>query len=258
MCWIATTVTAAGVLGLTLATCSLTSPPDGAGSFAPPPTPPRAEGAPPDQELAILPQSTIRLAGKATIGSWDCASRQVGGEIDLAAKPATIQAWFDQWERVARRSELDDPIEIPLQADTEPSVQLRVPVTSLKSGNEGMESDMRAALKAMQHPLIEYRLTAVQAAELVPPEDGEPAFLVRLNTTGELTLAGEQREIDMTVIARRLDDGRFSLLGRKRLKMTDFKINPPSALFGLIRAEDTVEVVFDLVVGAPGDADRTP
>jgi hypothetical protein len=75
---------------------------------------------------------------------------------------------------------------------------------------------------------------------------------------GELTLAGEQREIEMVVVAERLADGRFTLVGSRELKMTDFNITPPSALFGLIKAKDTVEVVFDLMIGEQGRPDCTP
>ncbi|MGH9361260.1 MAG: hypothetical protein ACRD2T_05030, partial [Thermoanaerobaculia bacterium] len=44
----------------------------------------------------------------------------------------------------------------------------------------------------------------------------------------------------------RLGLGRYRITGALELKMTDFGIQPPTALMGLIRAGDGLRVRFDL------------
>jgi hypothetical protein len=46
-----------------------------------------------------------------------------------------------------------------------------------------------------------------------------------------------------------LRDGKYEILGRKELSMLDFHITPPSAFFGLIRADEGLVVNFDLIAG---------
>jgi len=45
-----------------------------------------------------------------------------------------------------------------------------------------------------------------------------------------------------------LDDGRIRVTGKKEIKMTDYDVEPPTGLFGLVRAEDELTVHFDLYV----------
>jgi hypothetical protein len=158
MCWTATTVAATGGLVLALATCSLSNPGGGASVVSPS----SAQEAEAGQDFAILAQSAVRLSGRATIGSWDSVSNQVQGEMLPDVETAAIHAWFDHWAQALRHREMDAPIEVTLPTDASPAVQLRVPVDSLDSGNPAMQRDMLSALKAEQHPLIEYRLLAVR------------------------------------------------------------------------------------------------
>lgn len=193
-----------------------------------------------DSPFVLDPQSTVELTGGATIGSWGCTSERVNGAIAPDADAQAIAAALDRLEQ-------NPELELSIPEDYAFTTHLRVPVESFDCGNRDMEQDMHEALKMAEHPTIEYGLATIDAVTVIDDED-DPSNALRLRTRGELTLAGAQRDIEMDVIARRTDDGRWTLLGRKKLKMTDFDVTPPSALLGLIRARDTVEVVFDLVV----------
>jgi hypothetical protein len=41
---------------------------------------------------------------------------------------------------------------------------------------------------------------------------------------------------------------RFALHARLPLRMTDFRITPPTALFGMVKAKDDLVVQFDLIL----------
>ncbi len=64
---------------------------------------------------------------------------------------------------------------------------------------------------------------------------------------GILKIAGVSKETDVEFEVRELDGGRFDIEGHKSLTMGDFGIESPTAFFGLIRADERLEVHFSLV-----------
>ena len=60
-------------------------------------------------------------------------------------------------------------------------------------------------------------------------------------------MAGTSKEIEVTVNIQETDTGGLVLQGSKALKMSDFGITPPSALFGQIQTDDAITVHFEFV-----------
>ena len=104
-----------------------------------------------------------------------------------------------------------------------------------------MERDLYRTVQADNHPEMTFRLYTY---EFLSPSSGN-AFTVR--TVGALGLAGREQVIRVDARVERLPGGHLRLRGRKALRMTDFGIEPPSAMFGLIQAHDDLAVRFDLV-----------
>ena len=68
----------------------------------------------------------------------------------------------------------------------------------------------------------------------------------KLSTNGNLTLAGVTRQIQMDVNVEETSEG-IRYTGSVPLKMSDFEIRPPTAMFGALRTGDEVTVGFDVV-----------
>jgi hypothetical protein len=68
-----------------------------------------------------------------------------------------------------------------------------------------------------------------------------------LRTVGKLTIAGKTREDTIYTSVKMLPDRRYEIVGEKSISMLDFDIDPPSAFFGLIRANENLIVKFDLL-----------
>lgn len=256
MYWMVTAGVTTMITLVTVGTCSLGAPEvQDFDAVAVPET--SDDSAPaPKERLVLQQQSTVELSGDATVGAWDCVSDQVRGKIAPDADVNAIQAVFDRVQRSIEADEYPSDRSITMPDDYEFASYVRVTVRSFDCGNAKMERDMFAALKTEEHPTIEYRLTAVDTIEpmrINGEQDEEdatrPMATLRLATRGDLLLAGVTRQIEMDVIVERMNDGQWSILGRKQLNMTDFNVKPPTALFGFIRADKTVEVVFNLVVG---------
>ncbi|HWP81739.1 MAG TPA: YceI family protein [Bacteroidota bacterium] len=118
-----------------------------------------------------------------------------------------------------------------------------IPTTSLESGNSSMNEKMWEALKAEDHPTINYTLTS---AEL----DRVSANVLLFKTVGRLTIAGVTKEIAMTVSGTLSEGGELLLEGSTKLLMTDFGVKPPTMMFGTIRTGDEVTVKFNIVASS--------
>ncbi|MEX0653472.1 MAG: YceI family protein [Phycisphaeraceae bacterium] len=241
----------AGTLTATLSTCVLTGPP------APPVTPPTSDRKPNEQvsqtTLTLAEGSAIRLAGSATVGSWDCAGYQAHATFAPGTEIRKLHAWIDHLETDLANNGRSEMNGTALPLAHAPRASLQMAIEALGCGNAAMERDMQGALKASEHPDITYELDRVVDVQWeLSPETERPVF--HLTTQGHLSLAGQSQPIEMDVRIERVEEARFALLGRKELDMADFDIQPPSALFGLIRAHPTVTVVFDLVVEPQSEA----
>jgi len=97
------------------------------------------------------------------------------------------------------------------------------------------------------NPNIIYKLTEMTVNGAVP-EAGTP---VKFDTKGELAVSGVTNKIDMQVTMERLDNDQIKFTGSKVVKMTDFKIQPPSPSLsgGMIKTGDEVTVSFEWLVG---------
>lgn len=101
-----------------------------------------------------------------------------------------------------------------------------------------MNNKIKNAFKADEHPQITYRQTEPAAITSVDSDGG-----FTLVSTGILQMGGVEKEISVEVSGE-MKDGQLIFSGSKPLKMTDFQIDPPSAMFGQIQTHDEVTVNF--------------
>lgn len=107
---------------------------------------------------------------------------------------------------------------------------------------------MNRALRADEFPAIEFRFT-----ELVGGINHDiDAGTYHAKIAGVLSLAGAIKNIRLDVEAQRIAPDRFRLRAHLPLRMTDFRITPPTALFGAIKARDELTVRFDLLLQSGG------
>jgi polyisoprenoid-binding protein YceI len=116
------------------------------------------------------------------------------------------------------------------------SLSFSIPVRSLKSGTSGLDQDAYEALQASQHPNIRFNMDDAPVSA-----SGQNTFQVK--GSGTLTIAGVSRQINIEADCEK-SGGIISCNGSKRLKMKDFGIEPPSALLGLLNADEQVTVNY--------------
>lgn len=116
---------------------------------------------------------------------------------------------------------------------------------SLDCGNPQMNKDMYKTLRADQHPGIRIELTRaqLQEAELVTGKDWSP-----LKASSQLTIAGVTQSVVFDVKAKRIAPDRIRLTTSKEVLMTDFGMEPPTAMLGLVKVNNTIRINMDLIV----------
>jgi polyisoprenoid-binding protein YceI len=120
------------------------------------------------------------------------------------------------------------------------SIRIRMKVLSIKSDmGRLMDTKTYEALKAVTYPEILF--TVSSPMRLVQVRDCQTAILVK----GELALAGVCKPVTMLVKTFEIRHGILSFEGSQRIKMSDYGVKPPSALFGTMRAGPEITIRFN-------------
>lgn len=120
------------------------------------------------------------------------------------------------------------------------SLQVEIPVKMIKSAKGSiMDNKTYDALKANSNPNIVYKLEKVTSLN-------KKGDAYDINTSGYLSIAGATNKIDLYVSGKVGGDGSLTFSGSKKLKMTDYKIKPPTALLGTMTTGDEIEIVFQV------------
>ncbi|MEX2233652.1 MAG: YceI family protein [Cyclobacteriaceae bacterium] len=118
-------------------------------------------------------------------------------------------------------------------------VVITIPVKSIKSTKgKMMDKKTYEAFNAEKNPSIIFTLTGQKTNEAKNI----------LDASGTLTMAGVTKPIDLTLTYKVLPGGELQITGSKKLTMTDFKMEPPTAMMGTIKVGNEVVVNFEITL----------
>jgi hypothetical protein len=198
-----------------------------------------------ETRLGFQPSSRVLLSGSSNLHGWSCSTTDLAGSLWLSADPDQMLDIVERLESLAITQGRVPAPAVPQGLDAR--FLLEIPIAALDCGRRGIEQDLQQTLDAARHPVIRYRFTRVESAELERRSGGElPVFALRVH--GEMSLAGTTRPVSFEVLGRRTGLHTFQLSGRIPLAMTHFGIEPPTALLGLIRVADALSVDVRLVL----------
>lgn len=122
------------------------------------------------------------------------------------------------------------------------SLYVEIPVKTIKSTKGSiMDNKTYSALKADKYQNITYKLERVTGMNA-------RGRAYDINTVGLLNIAGTSNKIEIYVQGKVGSDGSITFSGSKKIKMTDYKIKPPTALLGTMTTGDEVEIVFQVTL----------
>jgi len=156
--------------------------------------------------------SSLIIDGTSNIHNWDITAENQQGKIVVVFEDG----------KLVRIDQLD----------------FSVKAESLKSGKSSMDKNTYKALNTEKHKQIVYKLKKVNAINCTSNNS------CKVTTNGSLTIAGTTNSVDITFDVK-VVDSKIILSGKKILKMTDYGVEPPTAVFGTITTGDAIDVKFE-------------
>ena len=162
------------------------------------------------QSCPIIPLiASINVHGTSNVHDWDMKPTKVTGELGLNGSKQ-INALL-----------------------------IKIEVKSLKSGNGIMDGKTYDAFDYKKNPYVVFQLIEMTQSKL---SDNDSEIILN----GNLSFAGATRKISIKTIGKITKSGDYQLKGSVPLKMTDFKMTPPTAMFGTMKTGDAVTIKFDV------------
>ena len=178
--------------------------------------------------------SELWLEGKSTVHDYEGRTSKLQAKFlreAAQADPADVAA-LDAW----------------LKAGGLQGLELVVPVTTLKSGKDGLDKNMYKALRAPEFPEIKFQMSGSQFG-------AARGDTLPVTAAGTLTITDQQRPVSVKGHLVRTDKGVW-LEGAHPMKMTDFGVKPPKLMMGTLKVHDPIVVKFRLLL-VPGAAGAT-
>jgi len=116
-------------------------------------------------------------------------------------------------------------------------VRITVPAKTLESGKRIMNNKTYDALEVEKHPNITFELISVSNLKTSGMEFSGTA-------TGTLKMAGESSILSVPFKGKILDEGSFQVNGTFSVQMTEFGIDPPTAMLGTLKTGDQVTLEY--------------
>jgi len=166
------------------------------------------------QDYHLAPEKSTELAidGSSTLHAWTASAGKVSGV------PSSISI---------------DGESIVIEAFT-----ILTEVVSLDGGRgPSMNEKIQKALKAQTHPEVTF---VIGESFSIPISDlPDAGFPVK----GELNIAGISHDVELLTTVT-IEDKALMISGKRDMKMSDFDIEAPSAMFGQIKTNDDITIRF--------------
>lgn len=132
--------------------------------------------------------------------------------------------------------------QLTIDGTTVTAVDVEADMSSLRSDEDRRDNRLRTSgLETDSFPTATFVLTEpIDLGDT--PDAGEP---IEVTSTGDLTLHGVTRSVDLPLEAVLRPDGRIEVVGRLPIVMADWDITPPS-ISGFVTVEDDGELELQL------------
>lgn len=172
-----------------------------------------------DVTLNLTDIQQFKIDGDSNVKTWDADITEAEGTLIFSA--------------------VDELALDSLSSVSFKSMTITIPVSEIESGSGGLTKNMHKYLKEDDHPIITFNLTEVTSVEL----DGNSATII---ADGVINAAGVDHSTTLNVDAVLNEDGTITFSGSQDLLMTSFNIDPPTAVFGTIRARDEIVILYSV------------
>jgi hypothetical protein len=176
--------------------------------------------------LTLQPGSFLYMEGNSTLHKYQMTAKTLEGSAAVEA-PAS--------ENLLKA----------LQTGKVKAMALVIPLKTFNSKDSGLDKNAYKALKAEDNSEIKFELTDETLTAGTAPES------YVMTAHGTVTVAGESAPVTLMADAT-FKDNQVRLKGVQELKMTDFKVTPPTMTIVIISVTctDEIEIHYDVTFAA--------
>ena len=165
-------------------------------------------------QTVVLNESKLRINGTSNVTDFECKYNN-DFEVDTLSHHLEI----------TEDSVLVSGDDLPLIID------------SFDCGKRAINKDFKSTLKSKEYPNIDIKLLEVYS------ENGRPK-----RASVAISLGGATQQYLVSLTEEIMGNEVVAISGTQKLKLSDFNLEPPRALFGLIKVRDELDVSFELLV----------
>jgi len=162
------------------------------------------------QSLKINPKTfSMTIYGTTNVHNFDSKVTQVSGEL-VMTNSKQVQSFV-----------------------------VEIPVKSIKSNEKLMDTKTYESFNAEKNPKITFRSTDVNSLTVNGSD-------INVSVTGNMTIAGVTRKVTLITSGKIVKPGVYEFKGSIALKMTDYKMSPPTAMLGMMKVGDAITLKYDV------------
>lgn len=121
---------------------------------------------------------------------------------------------------------------------------IEIPVKGIKSNEKLMDTKTYEAFNADKYPTITFKLTDASSLQV----NGND---ISVTAIGNLTIAGVTRKVVLKSVGKVIKPGVYKFEGSYSLKMTDYKMTPPTAMMGMMKVGDGITLKYSVTFEGP-------
>ncbi|MDA3881144.1 MAG: YceI family protein [Prolixibacteraceae bacterium] len=142
------------------------------------------------------------------------------------------------WEMEATEFNTNTTLQVTNEKITEiQGISFSAPVKDLSSDKWIMDKNAHEALKEDEYPTIKFSLKSEKDIKVLAKEVTIP---------GMLTIAGNTNYISLSCTYEFISPQQLNVNGTTLMKMSDFGIDPPTAMMGTLKTGDDITIEFKL------------
>ncbi len=118
--------------------------------------------------------------------------------------------------------------------------RMRIPVRNFDCGNKQITKDFWSTLKSERYPELEISFRSFRRNDI-----SDKSYV---DGVVDITLAGATKRYTVRYFARTPDNETLLLTGTQEVNFSDFKLEPPQKMMGLIQVQECLNVEFNLML----------
>jgi polyisoprenoid-binding protein YceI len=166
-------------------------------------------------EKVTVKSHKMTVAGTSTLHDWKCPASKLVSTGDVTMEGSDLKSVNNLWVEVESKS--------------------------IKSDKDAMDEKIYEALKTDAYQKITFQMAKMKSIE----KKGDAYSIV---ASGNLTIAGVSKPVELTVVGKVLPGGDIEFSGSKTMRLTMFNVDPPTAMWGVVKAGDEITIAFTLTM----------